>query len=292
MQSSRQSKQDFVIPDDEIKLIVCDLDGTLLNNDKTISAYSKEMLQKARQRGIKVCFASGRYDAQMKLYVNISGGIDYVISCNGAFANDLSNGRAVFCRFIKSQTANNILTYLVQNKMGFFMYTSDMIYFPSYAPYLIKKILSYEEIAEKMGYPQKLNYKEFVPENYGSNCENILKIVAYEQEIERLQAFEALISNLKDVHCESTGYGLMSAANVEASKKTALWAIMQEMNIKPKNVCVFGDYTNDLSMFECAENRIAVANAVDEVKKQATFITLSNQDDGVAYYLDRLLTSC
>lgn len=290
MQSSAHSKQKFIMPDNKIKLIVCDLDGTLLNNDKNISDYSKEMLQKARKNGIKVCFASGRYDAQMQLYVNISGGIDYMISCNGAFANNLKNRQSVFCSFIESETANNILTYLIKNKMGFFMYTSDMIYFPKYAPTLINKIRSYEEIAEKMGYPQNLNFEEFDPEN--SNYKNILKIVAYEQNDKRLQAFETLISNLPDVHCESTGYGLMSAANIKASKKTALWAIMQEMNIKADNVCVFGDYTNDLSMFECAKNRIAVANAVEDVKKQATFITLSNQDDGVAYYLDRLLTNC
>lgn len=138
-----------------------------------------------------------------------------------------------------------------------------------------------------MGYPQKLNFEQFESENL--KYENVLKIVGYDQENKRLNAFETLISTLSDVHCESTGYGLMSAANIKASKKTALWAIMQQMNIKAENVCVFGDYTNDLSMFECAKNRIAVANAVEDVKKQATFITLSNQDDGVAYYLENLI---
>lgn len=68
----------------KIKLIVTDLDGTLLNDEKKVSAYTVEMIQKAKAAGIKICIASGRFDGMLSIYRDSILGCDYTISCNGA----------------------------------------------------------------------------------------------------------------------------------------------------------------------------------------------------------------
>ena len=58
----------------EIKLVVCDLDGTLLNDKKMITEYSIKVLQEARRQGIQICFASGRDEQMMSVYAKLIGG--------------------------------------------------------------------------------------------------------------------------------------------------------------------------------------------------------------------------
>lgn len=272
---------------EEIKLLVCDLDGTLLDDNKQVTPYTAGVLREAREKGMKVCFASGRYESMMSVYTDSVGGIDYNLSCNGAMAREEQTGEVIFCAAMTSETVDQILAYLREQKMAFMMYATGTIYYLD-RPRLAKRLKDYEALTAKMGFPKTLHSKAISLDQ--KECyQDVVKIVAYEDDEERLGQFEQFIADLPGVHCESTGYGLMSAADLKASKKTALYTIMEKMQITEKNVCVFGDYTNDLSMFECASHRIAMANAVQEVKDRATYITDSNNEDGVAHYIEKLL---
>ena len=272
----------------EIKLVVCDLDGTLLDDKKMISGYTVKVMQEVRRQGIQVCFASGRDEQMMSVYAKLVGGCDYMLSDNGALVRD-SKGKMLHSAVLKEEDARQLLMYLNEKEMTFMMYSAEKMYFSEGSERLKKRIRDYEDLSWRLGCPVKLQAEELLRTEPVTGYRTAAKIVAYEEDEEKVKAYTEFISTLPRVHCESTGYGLMGAFDREVSKKTALHKIMEHMGIDKEEVCVFGDFDNDLSMFECAAHRVCMANGVEKLKAAASYVTLSNNEDGVAVYLADLL---
>ncbi len=270
----------------EIKLVVCDLDDTLLNDQKRITEHTQQVLKKVRDLGVAVCFASGRDAQMMSIYDKQIGGCDYVLSNNGAMVHDRKKN-ILYNIFLAEKDTATILSYLNEHQMTFMMYSAEEMYFSEASENLKKRIENYEILSEKVGCPVKLNVKEFSRDANVNGFATAAKIVAYEKDESILNAFVEFLKTIPDIHSESTGYGLMGAFQKDVSKKTALKKIMEEMGIDASNVCVFGDFDNDLSMFECAKYRVCMANGVQTLKDAASSITLSNNEDGVACYLEK-----
>lgn len=273
---------------DSIKLIVCDLDGTLLNSKKQISSYTREILMKTKELGIHICFASGRDDQMMEVYSRCIGGCSYMLSNNGALVRS-NNGTILYEAALEKPDIQKILAFLTQQQLVFMMYTAQTMYFSNNSEMLKKRITSYEKLSEEMGYPMKLSAESVTADDIYRDFKDVAKIVVYEDSEIRMNEFLDFAGNLANVHCESTGYGLQGAFHKSVSKKTALLKIMDDLGIKESQVCVFGDYDNDLSMFECAGRRIAMGNSIQCLKDTASEITLSNDEDGVAVYLKKEL---
>ena len=87
----------------------------------------------------------------------------------------------------------------------------------------------------------------------------------------------------------TSGVGYVDISSVGVSKGNAVKKIAEYMNISLDQVCVFGDYDNDISMFEVAGLSVVTANGSKNALKSADFITLSNDDEGIAYAVRELL---
>ena len=111
----------------EIKLVVCDLDGTLLNDEKMITPYTVSVMKKVREMGISVCLASGRDEQMMSIYDKQLGGCEYVLSDNGALVR--SGERVIYCNFLAEEDTASLLAYLNEQKMTFMMYSAEVMYF-------------------------------------------------------------------------------------------------------------------------------------------------------------------
>lgn len=268
---------------DKIKLIVCDLDGTLLNSKKELTKASIDTLKEAKQRGICVCYASGRYDQMMSVYSEAIGGADYLLSCNGAYVKSI-DGEILYKECLDDGVKEKIYEYLYEHDMVAMTYTTDHMYYVKDSEVLMKRITDYEALAKSKGYPIKLPATPIELTGCHDFIKDVIKIVAYD-EPDRLSAFSDYVSKLDHVKNESTGYGLMGVFHPEVSKYSGIEAIKKAMNITDENVIVFGDYDNDLSMFACAKHSVAMANASENVKKAATDFTLSNDEDGVSEYI-------
>ena len=272
----------------DIKLIVCDLDGTLLNSKKKISSYTRKVLMKTKELGIHICFASGRDEQMMAVYSKCIGGCSYMLSNNGALVRD-TTGNILYEAALEKPDIQQILAFLTQRQMVFMMYTAQTMYFSNDSEKLKKRITNYEKLSEEMGYPMKLAAESITADDINRNFDDVAKIVVYEDEEMQMNGFLDFAKNLENVHCESTGYGLQGAFHKSVSKRTALFKIMGHLGVDKSQVCVFGDYDNDLSMFECAYRRIAMGNSIGCLKEAASEITLSNDEDGVAVYLEKEL---
>lgn len=274
---------------ENVKLIVCDLDGTLLNSKKEVSARTASVLKRAKQEGFRICYASGRYEPMMSVYADAIGGCDYMISCNGALARCVSEKKALYHSLIPKAGAVAIQEYLIGERMDFTMYTVDGVCYSAYSPKLAERMESYEKLSARLGHPVELGARAV---ETAQHFDDVTKIVAYEDDEARLKQYIAWVTkHMPELYCESTGYGLMGTFNQAASKQTAVESIKAHMGIGPERVYVFGDFDNDLSMFACADNRIAMGNAVQELKDAATCVTKSNDEDGVAVYVENLLNN-
>lgn len=268
---------------DKIKLIVCDLDGTLLNSKKDLTKASIDTLKEAKEKGIRICFASGRYDQMMSVYSEAIGGVDYLLSCNGAYVKAKA-GKVLYKECLNDEVKEKIYHYLYEHNMVAMTYTTDHMYYVKDSEVLMKRITDYEALAKRKGYPTKLPASPIELTGSHDFIKDVIKIVAYD-EPEILSEFSTFVEGLKNVKNESTGYGLMGVFHPEVSKFSGIEAIKKEMNITDENVIVFGDYDNDLSMFACAKYSVAMANASENVKKAATDFALSNDENGVSEYI-------
>ena len=144
----------------EIKLVVCDLDGTLLNDEKMITPYTVSVMKKVRDMGIAVCLASGRDEQMMSIYDKQLGGCEYMLSDNGALVR--SGERVIHCNFLAEEDTASLLTYLNEQKMTFMMYSAEEMYFSEGSEKLQKRIRDYEALSQKAGCPVKLKVREFL----------------------------------------------------------------------------------------------------------------------------------
>lgn len=268
----------------DIKLIVMDLDGTLLNDKKEITVLTKTILKKCKERGIKLCLASGRYDQMMSIYDWDLEGVDYILSCNGAFAKS-GDGTVIYSSTLEAKSAKRILEYCYRENLDVMVYTDSMAYYTKNREKLMKRMVGYEKKCAMRGMncvmsKMPLDYELPVPD-----LEPIQKIVAYVDE-EAQKEFVNFCDLDNKVYTESTGYGLMAAFNQGISKKYGIEEIKKNMGITSRNVMVFGDFDNDISMFDCSDYSVCMINGSDTAKSKANYITeLDNNHDGIADFL-------
>lgn len=119
--------------------------------------------------------------------------------------------------------------------------------------------------------------------------DDLIKIVIYEDDPVKDRKFEDYAQTIPSLCTESTGYGLTGVFNKGVSKSTALAWLGERLGIERFKICAFGDYDNDISLFEASGISVAVENATDLVKSYATYLTRSNNQDGVARFIETYL---
>lgn len=273
----------------KIKLLVTDLDKTLLNDQNRIGEYSISILKQARESGFRICFASGRQEQMMSLYHKMTGGVDYLLSANGALVRETSTGRILNQDDLPASSLECLLRFLQENNFSFILYSTECAYYKETGVNVTRRMEAYENLAAEIGFTENMPRKELDWFDLTDSTQNIVKAVVYENNESRMKDVRAFIDGQEELCMESTGENLLGIFKKEVSKKKALEIIMNELRIGKENVAVFGDYENDLSMFECAGTRVAVENAVAELKAQADYITANNNEEGVAHFIDLMI---
>lgn len=263
-----------------IKLIVCDLDGTLLDSRKQISRASLAAIEKARAKGVFVTICSGRVHQMLYAYsreLDIRGPL---IAANGAAILDTRNGEMLYRQVIDPADALPLLRFCEQNGMDYAALAAKGSYF-SRGSVRIRRFEQYNLIAEADGLPPVPLF--FFDGDYGpALSDEIYKILIYELREEREKAALGFIATRRGLDWTSSEKGLLDVSAAGVSKGGAVRRIAAMLDIPLSQVCVFGDYCNDISMMEAAGLPIAMGNADPSVKKAALAVTAGNDEDGVA----------
>lgn len=264
-----------------IKLIVTDLDGTLLNDAKTVSEANIAAFRTARTQGIKASIATGRMHLAASYFGKIIGAEVPVISCNGAMIRTIDTDEAIFEKYIDDSAAEELLAFFSENNI----YCSWYIGTKRFAPYFSWDMFP--------GYRTVENFDLIeVGKNYKPFAKNVTQIVIRSDKKIPLELTQMLGEKFKAFvkFQQNTGY-TVDITPPDISKATGIKHLAQYLNINKEDIMVLGDGDNDLEMLRYAGISSATANAIEAAKKAATFVTGSCNDDGVAKAINKVIAA-
>lgn len=263
------------------KMIVTDLDDTLLNSKGKISEKDKLAIMEAQRKGVKFVLASGRPTFAMKkiseeLKLHEYG--SYMLSFNGGVVTNCETGEIIFQESLSIEEIHELYDQSIENKVHIITYVDDKIISETTSEYIdveVKLTGMKHEIVDS--FKNKVN-KEAVkcimleePEYLKKVC-NILN----EKYKEKYS-----VSISKPFFLEVTKSGI--------DKGKTLLRLLEKLNMNVEEVIVVGDSYNDITMLEIAGVSVAVENAKSEVKEIVHYITTSNNENGMYNLINRFI---
>lgn len=264
------------------KLIALDMDGTLLNSQKKVSERNKQAIKAAEKKGVKVVLASGRPAEGLRYYLEeleLLKEDDYVLSFNGGLAQKAKSGEAISRTVLKGRDLKYI--YKIAQDLNINIHA-----FSEKSGLITPKISKYTEVEAEIN---KIN-TTIVDFQTIEDDENITKVMMIDPEEILDKAIEKLPKEVYEKYTvlRSTPY-FLEFMNKEVDKGKGLKKLAETLGIKREEVIAMGDAGNDLSMIKYAGLGIAMENGFSEVKENADFITKSNDEDGVAYAIEKFV---
>lgn len=271
-----------------IKLIALDLDRTTLRSDGHLSEANRQAIEYAISKGVHVCIASGRaFDTLPSEVVTISG-IEYAITSNGAAVYEIKDKKCLNSYVLKESSVDSI----IQNTIGYPVTYEAFIRGKAYAS------KEYMDDPVKFGAtPKAIEYvrstrtlkDDIVGFIYEHSHElDSIDIVLDDDELKQ-RIIEDLYSRDADIYITSSVKQLIEISYKDAGKKSGVKFLADRLGIDRNNIAAFGDADNDCDMIEFAGAGIAMGNACDALKKAADYVTLSNDEDGLAYAVYNIL---
>lgn len=259
-----------------IKLIVSDIDGTLVNDNKEILPEVITAIQTARQQGIRVVLCSGRPLRGVQPYLNQLGLTkedDYVVTFNGAQILCSGTGKAIAEHCLCPTDVRTILKVI--NPLGVKSHltttAADMV--------TTDRDISKYTVMDAFYTGMPLHYQDF--EHVTTH--GITKIMLADQPdiLDRVTADlpEEIINRLYTVRSEKWFFEFM---NPQATKGNAVLELASMWGINSREIMTVGDQENDIPMLKAAGIGVAMGNATQDVKQIADVITTTNEEKGLA----------
>lgn len=263
-----------------IKIIFIDIDGTLVTNRKRITLKTRKAIKKVVDKGIYVVLTSGRDilhtidKSKRALASNI------VISSNGSEIYDYQNKKLIYKNNIDIEKVYKIWDYCNKNHIG--------IMIKSFEGKLINKYLIGKDKENAVIITNKKELKNILISQIvfiSNDIELILKAKEFIKEL------DLAVNHYSNSFLEATisdRYSL-DINNKGVSKGEGIKKLLKHLNLKKENSMCFGDYYNDLDMFEACNIKVAMGNSCKELKEKADYITDTNNKNGVANFLNKYL---
>ena len=247
-----------------IQAVVVDLDNTLLHTDKTLSAYTVDMLKKCKEKAIKIMVATARpYRTATSYFERV--GFDGIT---------VSNGARIFC-------GQNMTEHCISTES---------------AVRLIRELQGHEDLritveTGECAYSNKPieYYWTVVTEDLESvaKAEGVLKILVHKDSDETWAIVQKELS--EDLYATVSGGFLIQIMDKKATKWNGIQTMREALGCMPQKTVYFGDDYDDLEPIKRCGMGVAVSNAIAEARQAADHIALSNDDDGVARFLEEIL---
>jgi len=261
-----------------IKLIVTDLDGTLMAPDhQTVTPRTRAALKAAHDRGVKVAIATGR---TLSFTDNVTAQIpfaDYVMYSNGAAVFDRSAKKDIYKNCISEQHTAEILSLLDALPIYYNLFVDGKIFLQN----------------DKMGYyinhelPQDF-LDEFTRLSVTADkltdelCGKCAEIIALYNINDEYQKYFASEFGKRNLYITSSLPDEIEVTAPNVNKGTALDGFCKKIGVTADEVMAFGDAMNDYEMLKFAKYSFAMGNAVDGIKEIANYQAATNADDGLA----------
>ena len=271
----------------QIKLIAFDLDGTVLDSLKRLSGRNRAALKACAEKGIVLVPATGRSAAGISPAIRDIPGVRYGITTNGGTITDLKTGEILDRQTISCEKALRLMKVISR-------------YHAMYDPYINGRGITQPEFYDHM---DEFGLTPVIQEMVRATRDVVLNIQDYVKqtgaEVEKINIYLADLKDREPLQREleqeeglsitSSLYNNLEVNDAKATKGQALKRLADYLNIPMEAVMAFGDGGNDLSMIQAAGTGVAMANGLETVKAAADYITLDNDQDGVADAIEKLI---
>lgn len=277
----------------KVKLVALDLDGTLFNSEKKISEKNLDAIKKAVDMGVVVLPATGRPFVGVPEAIKTIPEIHYVITVNGAAVYDLHTGKCVYENPIRHETMVKLIDELDKLDITADLFIGGQGYMDSknkgfykrtgLSDAMIEYLVSSRLVVDKL--PQYVRDKKPAVQKITINFIKQADGTLYHRD----KAVEVAESFSDELIHVSGGLGNLELTNKEVSKGNALLQLAKQMNIPREQTMACGDSGNDLDMIIKAGIGVAMANSEKAVLDASDYVTLSNDEDGVAAAFEKFV---
>lgn len=268
------------LPETPPRLVVTDLDRTLLRADGTVSTATREALDLARTAGARVVIATGRPPRWVQAPADAAGHEGLIVCANGGSIYDPSSRQIIRHEPIEPVDVAALIAELSEAIPGVRFASESGFVFRGERPYL--EILEHDvwdgveivdEAAELGAWPATKLIVRHRDLRSGALAAEVAPV------LERL-ALDGVGATMT-----TSGVDLVELSRAGVSKLSAIKHLATEWGIRREETIAFGDWWNDLELVRWAGTGVVVANGHPEVRAQADFVAPANDEDGVAVVL-------
>ncbi|MEQ8242280.1 HAD family hydrolase [Fulvivirga sp.] len=260
----------------KVKLVVSDMDGTLLNSKHQLSADFYQIFEKLKAKGIHFVAASGRqYYNLLEVFPDLHDDM-YFIGDNGSYM--VHKGQDLHVQAMAPEVVFEQIEIARKIKDSYpILCGKNYAYVDEEAPDFIKQMTQY------------YSRRKIVKNLLDVKDDDFLKIAICDfvgSEKNSYPHFKHLEGTLQ---VKVSGDRWLDLSHKEANKGVALGKLQKLLNIGYDETMVFGDFMNDIEMMALGKYSYAMENAHEEIKKIANYTTASNEEDGVGQILRQLV---
>ncbi|MBT8320042.1 MAG: Cof-type HAD-IIB family hydrolase [Eudoraea sp.] len=258
-----------------VKLVVMDMDGTLLNTDHQVSSYFFQLYDALTARGIRFAAASGRQHNSIADKLSPIKDEIFIIAENGALVTD--RGTEILSIPLQPEIKNRILDVVTELEGAKpVLCTKDNAYV----------LVSHAAFQEKL--KEYYTHFDLLPDLKTFDGV-VMKIAIFHFDGSETHLYPSVREFESELKVKVSGENWLDLSHLNAHKGFALSLIQDTYSISKEETMVFGDYNNDLEMLSQASFSFAMANAHPNVLRAARYTTLSNNEMGVERILEQLL---
>lgn len=264
------------------KAIFIDIDRTLRDNNENISHKTMEMIKKVTEKGILVILCSGRPRKYTEDVSRACGASKYIITSGGSNVYDYEKKETLYVNRMNKAACIELYKIAEEAGVRFIMNVGE------------GRVVNKLKYLEKTDIELKTDIETFVKENDVVQCiiadSDFRKVKKIKDKIEKVKHVEIKNQSRNMIGNEDPREsGYCDIANIETSKGNGIKKLCEILNIDVKDTIAIGDDFNDIAMFQVVGYSVVMGNANDKIKEYADEVTLSNENDGVAVFLETLL---
>lgn len=272
----------------KVRLIALDLDGTTLDSSKQVSEKNRNAIINAVKNGVHVCIASGRAFDTLPSVVTEIPGIEYAITSNGAAVYEIKDKKCLRSYKLTAESVKTILELTKDMPVTYEAFIEGRAYAGSE---YIHNPVKFGATKEAIHYIQTT--RTLIDDITGFIRQHVdeldsMDIIVKDADMKE-KVCDAIYKETQDVYITSSVKQLVEISYKDAGKKSGVKFLADRLGVSKEEIAAFGDADNDKDMIEYAGYGIAVANASTSLKEKADYITLSNDEDGIAYAFANIL---
>lgn len=265
---------------EKVKIVMCDLDGTLLNHDEMVSMGNQKAIQKLKEHGYLFGLATGRPLCSVETLVDrwgIKDYVDVVLSLNGGHVKDYNLNQEEKYYTIDGEHIREVVEFFKGQPVNFGVYVDNYL-----------AVMYDDALAVRLANSDAIPYKVVDFETIYDKPQSKLIVIVDPSDMPQIVEHSKGLSNpaYKSLQAGKIEYEYM---HPQLSKSFGLQKVCEWHGYTLENLMAFGDADNDADMIRDAGVGVAMANASEKTKGYSNYMTLDNEHDGVGLFLEEML---